>query len=272
MPGAADIRERRWAQLERVQRRAIREGGTMFEDALFATNHRRTPQQRWAAVMSCAAQAAFVTVIVALPLFFTDALPISIRTITELPSVPRSAGPPASNPVPNTPAHGSTSELVNDQLIFIRVPTGRAKEITDVAPPVQPCVGACVPGSTNTDSATDALMESMIGKPGPVMSLPKSPPVKSVILSHMDEGLLIRKVTPVYPQIAIMARQQGTVLLHAIIARDGTIQQLQAISGPPLLIRAAMEAVGQWRYRPYILNGQPVEVDTQITVNFKLGG
>ena len=135
----------------------------MFEDALFATNHRRTPQQRWAAVMSCAAQAAFVTVIVALPLFFTDALPISIRTITELPSVPRSVGPPASNLVPNTPAHGSTSELVNDQLIFIRVPTGRAKEITDVAPPVQPCVGACVPGSTNTDSATDALMETIIG-------------------------------------------------------------------------------------------------------------
>lgn len=91
-------------------------------------------------------------------------------------------------------------------------------------------------------------------------------------MSHVDEGLLVHKVTPVYPQIAIITKQQGAVVLHAIIGRDGSIQQLQAISGPPLLIKAAMEAVGQWRYKPYMLNGQPVEVDTQITVNFKLGG
>ena len=88
----------------------------------------------------------------------------------------------------------------------------------------------------------------------------------------MDEGLLIRKVTPIYPEIAKLSHQQGTVSLHAIIGRDGTIQQLQAVSGPPLLIKAAIDAVQQWRYRPYMLNGQAVEVDTQITVKFILGG
>jgi protein TonB len=86
------------------------------------------------------------------------------------------------------------------------------------------------------------------------------------------EGLLVHKITPVYPKIAIIAHQQGTVLLHAIIGRDGTIQNLQVISGPPLLIQAALDAVQRWRYRPYLLNNEPVEVETQITVNFTLGG
>ena len=84
--------------------------------------------------------------------------------------------------------------------------------------------------------------------------------------------MLIHRVTPIYPTIARQGRIQGTVTLHAIIGRDGTIQNLQAISGPPLLIPAALDAVQRWRYRPYLLNNEPVEVETQITVNFTLGG
>jgi len=85
----------------------------------------------------------------------------------------------------------------------------------------------------------------------------------------MDEGLLINRVIPVYPAMAAHAGVQGEVKLHAIIARDGTIQSLSVISGHPLLTMAAMEAVQQWKYRPYVLNGEAVEVDTYITVNFK---
>jgi protein TonB len=88
----------------------------------------------------------------------------------------------------------------------------------------------------------------------------------------MLEGSLIRRVQPVYPPLARTARIQGPVVLVALISKAGTIEDLHAISGPPMLVRAAVEAVSQWRYRPYILNSEPVEVETQITVNFLLSG
>ena len=86
------------------------------------------------------------------------------------------------------------------------------------------------------------------------------------------EGNLIYKVQPIYPPLARAARIQGTVMLRAVISRTCTIENLQVVSGPPLLVRAAMDAVLQWRYRPYVLNGDPVEVETQVTVNFSLSG
>jgi protein TonB len=89
------------------------------------------------------------------------------------------------------------------------------------------------------------------------------------IVSQLNEGQLVNRVEPVYPHIAAVSEIQGQVKLHAIIGRDGRIQSLSAVSGHPLLVRAALEAVEQWRYRPYILNGEAVEVETFITVNFK---
>ena len=89
-------------------------------------------------------------------------------------------------------------------------------------------------------------------------------------VSVMMEGLLIHRVEPAYPPLAKAARIQGTVQLQAIISKNGAIQNLQVLSGHPMLVTAAVEAVRQWRYRPYILNGDPVEVETQITVNFVL--
>ena len=89
------------------------------------------------------------------------------------------------------------------------------------------------------------------------------------IKSQLEEGQLVNRVEPVYPHIAAISGIQGQVKLHAIIARDGRIQSLNVISGPPLLVRAALDAVEQWRYRPYVLNGEAVEVETLITVNFK---
>ncbi len=88
----------------------------------------------------------------------------------------------------------------------------------------------------------------------------------------MSEGSLAYKVVPTYPPLAKSARIQGQVLLQAVISKQGVIENLRALSGPPMLVEAAVEAVRQWRYRPYILNGEPIEVETQITVNFSLGG
>ena len=87
----------------------------------------------------------------------------------------------------------------------------------------------------------------------------------------MLQGSLIRRVESVYPPLARAARIfQGPVVLAAIISTAGTIEQLQVLSGHPMLVNAALQAVGQWRYRPYVLNGEVIEVETQITVNFKL--
>jgi protein TonB len=86
------------------------------------------------------------------------------------------------------------------------------------------------------------------------------------------EGNLIHRIQPEYPSLARQARIQGQVSLRAIISRDGRIENLQVVNGHPLLVQAAIDAVRQWRYRPYMLNGEPVEVETQITVNFTLAG
>ena len=88
----------------------------------------------------------------------------------------------------------------------------------------------------------------------------------------MLQGSLIRRVEPVYPALARNARIQGSVVLAALISKEGTMENLKLISGHPMLVPAALQAVSQWRYRPYVLNGEAIEVETQITVNFILGG
>jgi protein TonB len=86
------------------------------------------------------------------------------------------------------------------------------------------------------------------------------------------EGNLMHRVQPVYPSPARSARIQGQVVLSATISKVGTIENLRVVAGHPMLVGAAIDAVKQWRYRPYILNNEPVEVETQITVNFSLSG
>jgi protein TonB len=95
--------------------------------------------------------------------------------------------------------------------------------------------------------------------------------VQRIRVSTMDPAKLVSQVKPVYPQIAKLANVQGPVVLHAIISRDGSIQSLQVVSGHPMLRQAAETAVWQWRYKPTLLNGQAVEVETAINVNFILG-
>ena len=83
-------------------------------------------------------------------------------------------------------------------------------------------------------------------------------------------GSLLTHVNPVYPATARKAKIQGSVVLHAVIGKDGAITNLQTVSGPEELRQSANEAVRQWTYKPYLVNGEPVEVDTTITVNYSL--
>ena len=111
--------------------------------------------------------------------------------------------------------------------------------------------------------------------PTGVASAQQVPPhaVQRVRVSQgVSQGLLTHKVDPQYPPLAKQAHIQGTVVLHAVIGKDGQVQGLQVVSGHPMLSAAAISAVKQWRYKPYMLNGKPVEIDTNITVNFTLAG
>lgn len=117
---------------------------------------------------------------------------------------------------------------------------------------------------------------TIVGVPGgfgdglPVVIPPRPAAVKPLVISRLDEANLLHRVQPVYPTIARLGKIQGPVELRAVISKTGTIENLAVVSGPPLLVKSAIEAVRQWRYRPYLLNGEPIEVETDITVNFIL--
>ncbi len=108
--------------------------------------------------------------------------------------------------------------------------------------------------------------------PGPLPQSTSSPSRPISIGAGVMAGEIVTKVAPVYPPEAKAARIQGTVVLHAIIGKDGKIESLHVLSGPPELTQSAMDAVSQWVYKPYLLNGEPTEVDTTITVTYSFGG
>lgn len=129
-----------------------------------------------------------------------------------------------------------------------------------------------VPGSP---TGTPDGIPNVIG----VDTHPVKPPIESnsqprkperVRITSIEPAMLIRRIEPVYPPLAHQLRHEGRVVVHAIIGTDGTIQSMQVLVGDPLLVRSTLDAVGQWRYKPTILNGQAVEVDTEITVNYTL--
>ena len=99
-----------------------------------------------------------------------------------------------------------------------------------------------------------------------------APPKKVNISAGVAQGMLIQKTTPMYPPIAKAARVSGTVVIQAMISKQGTIEDLHVVSGPAMLQQAALDAVKTWRYRPYLLNNEPVEVETTVNVIFTLGG
>jgi TonB family protein len=121
-----------------------------------------------------------------------------------------------------------------------------------------------------TDGAPPAAQTIILATPTAPAHV--APPTRIRVSSGVMQGLLIHKVEPSYPSQARQDRVQGTVVLYALISKEGTIADQHVVSGDPLLNGAAIDAVKQWRYRPYLWNGEPVEVDTRITVNFALSG
>jgi protein TonB len=157
----------------------------------------------------------------------------------------------------------------------LHAPTKIPKDIKimkDDAPP--PAAGGVVGmGMTGGTGAPGGVFGGMGLNSGPTIAVAKPKPTGPARISGgVVSGLKISGGTPVYPPIAKAAHVSGTVVLHAIISKSGTIENLTAVSGPAMLQGAAIDAVRQWRYKPYLLNGDPTEVDTTITVNFNLNG
>jgi len=123
-------------------------------------------------------------------------------------------------------------------------------------------------GKSLKDAMDSAAAQPPSDAPQPDSSAPDSERIR--VGGNVASASIVHQVTPVYPPIAKVAHISGTVLLHAIIAKDGTIEQLDVVSGPPLLLKSAMDAVRQWVYRPTLVNGEPFRVDTTVSVVFSL--
>jgi periplasmic protein TonB len=241
----------------------------MFEDSLLDTPRmpRRGP---WATAVSFLIQIALVGVLVLIPLIYTEALPKQqlMGYLVAPPPPPPPPPPPAAAPVVKVVR--PQTEIDNGQL---KAPTAIPKKIAMIteseAPPSTGVVGGVV-GGVSGGAVGGVLGSIMSSQP---TAIPKAATPQRIKVSQgVTSGLLVRKVQPAYPPLAKQARISGSVVLQAVIGKDGTIQNLRAVSGHPMLIQSAIDAVRQWKYKPYFLNGEPVEVDTQVTVNFTLAG
>lgn len=215
-------------------------------------------------------EALVVAVLLILPLLRPMGTPLLRHLSTPISLSPAPPGPVAvhSRSVTGPAAGSNPAEIILRQPD--EIPAHIAPGDGGVAPPIAPS-GPYIPGVRGAGNSS-GVWNSLGTGSAPVIPKPPVSTAQTVRLSHMSEGDMVHKVVPTYPPLARTARIQGAVILQAMIGKSGTIENLRLLSGHPMLAPAAIEAVRQWRYRPYILNGEPVEVETQITVNFSLAG
>jgi protein TonB len=246
---------------------------TMFEQSLILNDG--ISKKTGAIAASLTAQSLFVGVCILVPLLYHEVLPAMKPSIPL--ALPVFVKPPA--PEMTTVAPSKPSRLVNPFLPPRQVPTSHPSAdpvlleqpimVTGIYDPNAPVFPATILGPTAITLSKAPPPPSLAAKRAiPVEAAAPTAPVP--ITSELLAAKLIRKVMPVYPEPARRMRISGVVRLQGIIAKDGTIQNLQALSGHPLLIPSALEAVRQWVYRPTILTGQPVEVIAPIDVIFTL--
>lgn len=231
----------------------------MFHETLLESAPRGRKRKRWPMAVAVTLEAIVCSALIALPLVFSGVIPVAAHP----PDVVTLSQPPhvEHGPMDAHPASGGRGAV--SPIEVVTLPTNR----------LHPCFLNCPettkdisdPGVDPTISVANRELPSELAN----CCRGSGPPGPARITSNLSPGSLLYRVEPVYPKIAILTHAHGLVKLHAIIATDGTIQSLNVIEGHPLLVEAAREAVRQWRYRPYILNGRPVEVETMITVNFK---
>jgi protein TonB len=236
----------------------------------------------WTVVVSFLVQMVGLTAAIIIPLLFTDALPKTQLTsflVAPPPPPPPPPPPAASAPkiVKVIPRQFDAGKLMQPKAIPKEITMIKEEELP-AASGVQGVVGG-VPGGV-PGGVAGGVIGGIIGSvptaappppPPPKVEAPKPvTPQRIRVGGNVQAAMAIRAPKPSYPPLAKQARIQGVVRLNAVIGKDGTIQNLTAASGHPLLVPAALEAVRQWLYKPTLLNGEPVEVVTVIDVNFTL--
>jgi protein TonB len=247
----------------------------LFADVLLELDSTEKRWRGWAAVFSVILQSLVVGSLMVLPLMFTEALPTQQLLTFLVAPPPPPPPPPAAGPAPRV-ARRVESDLLDGSLRMpSRIPQKVEMIHEDQAPPLASGIGTIggvvggIPGGQ-----LGGVIGGIISSTANMTMVPKlatpAIPKRIRISQGVTRGMLMKKIEPKYPAIAISARIQGLVVLSAFVSPAGQIENLQAISGHPMLVPAAIEAVKQWRYRPYLLNGVPMEVETTIMVTFKL--
>ena len=238
----------------------------MFADSLCESRWGSHSRRGWVTLASFIAQSLAVATLLVLPLLHMEGLPQMHSIVEPLLSPPRPAVTSEIRRLRNQPSNRAWTTLVPRETSrqIKLIPAESPQPRVDISP-----LG--VPDGTSNRWSENPIINS-IANSASNFALPPTPTHQAPRVSRMMEGNLILRVQPLYPPLARQARIQGQVILRAVISRNGMIENLQVLSGHPMLVHAAIDAVKQWRYRPYSLNGEPVEVETQVTVNFVLSG
>ena len=247
----------------------------MFEDSLLESSGKLKTKRGRTTTMAFVLEVVIIIGIVLYPLIVLDALPMQALLSTVMVAPPPPPPPPPAAQAAPKVVHEVQSEIVNGQL---RTPTKIPEKVKiikeeEAPPPAMASTGGVVGGVPGgaPGGQIGGVIGGIVG--APTVNVPKvAPPKKVTISGGVAQGNLVHQVQPTYPQIAKMGHVQGDVVLQATISKAGQIENLRVISGNPMLTNAAIEAVQQWRYKPYLLSGEPVEVETTITVHFTLTG
>ena len=220
-------------------------------------------RKKWTTLFSFGLEAIAVVALISVPLLHMETLPPTQMIAPIFTPILRPV--PVEEPVASA---GQTSLLLLGELHSnqLKTPSSIPNTISTSSP-----IGEAPTVPWGDGNAKNPIGQ-IIGS-SPVRPVGQSGPARPTRVSGgVMEGALIEKIQPVYPRAALITHTEGEVVLRAVISRTGTIENLQVISGSPFLSRAAIDALRQWRYRPYELSGQAVEVETQIVLNFTLSG
>jgi periplasmic protein TonB len=241
----------------------------MFEEMVISSPKGKKTNKPWTVALSMGVQVLFLAILILIPLIYTEALPRTLMSSILL-------APPPPPPPPPPPAAVVIRKPVAHLMDAGKLVTPKAipKDLKVIKEEPEPDMGAGmvggVPGGVAGGSA-GGVLGGVIGGAGTAPPPPPKATLKRVTVGgNVQAARLVNRVQPLYPPLARQTRISGTVKLHAIIGKNGAVEQLQVVSGHPLLVQSALDAVRQWRYQPTLLNGEPVEVDTEIDVIFSL--
>jgi periplasmic protein TonB len=239
----------------------------MFEDSLIDSSGRIKTQSKYYTVVGILLNTAVLATMILVPLVYPEALPrqaMSTLLIAPPPPLQKPEPQPAQSREPKVKA---VSEIFENSLVAPRIIPTHPRMIASDEALLSPAITGMGEGSGDGIKAMTTILNNSAARP--VIGQAAR---KTTVSSGVMQGYVLSRVTPIYPAIARAAHISGTVVMQATISKTGSIVNLHVLSGPPMLQQSAMEAVRNWRYKPYLLNGEPVEVETEINVIFNLGG